>query len=321
MLQKLNKRLEKMMPMITPTSVVIGVLLSVYLKDYAYLVPWIFAFMTFVGSLGNSFKSFKDAIIHPIPILAALIILHVIMPLWALAVGHLTFSGDHFTITGMVLAMVIPTGITSFIWVSIYKGNTVLTLSIILIDTMLSPFIVPFTLSLIVGHAISMDTWAVMKGLLGMIVIPSLIGTLLNQITKGKILETIGKPLAPFQKIGVGLTVMLNAAVVAPQLKHVSLKLVGIVLVVFFIALSGYWISFFIGRMMKKDQGTIISLMFTGGMRNISAGAVIAVSYFPAAVAVPVVVGMLFQQVLASINGFILDQYYNRLAEKQRLTA
>ncbi|MNC65135.1 hypothetical protein D3C75_1153990 [compost metagenome] len=41
-------------------------------------------------------------------------------------------------------------------------------------------------------------------------------------------------------------------------------------------------------------------------MRNISAGAVLAVSYFPAPVAVPVVLGMVFQQLLASLAGFLL---------------
>lgn len=50
--------------------------------------------------------------------------------------------------------------------------------------------------------------------------------------------------------------------------------------------------------------------MFSGGMRNISAGAVLAVSYFPPAVAVPVVLGMLFQQTLASIYGFAINRYY-----------
>ncbi|MNG35685.1 hypothetical protein D3C84_1224860 [compost metagenome] len=42
-------------------------------------------------------------------------------------------------------------------------------------------------------------------------------------------------------------------------------------------------------------------------MRNISAGAVLAVSYFPAPVAVPVVLGMVFQQLLASLAGFLLS--------------
>ena len=87
--------------------------------------------------------------------------------MWAFGIGHLSFRGDAHTITGLVLGMIIPTGITSVIWVSIYKGNMAITLSIILIDTLLSPLIVPFTLSLFVGQKVEMDIISIMNGLCG----------------------------------------------------------------------------------------------------------------------------------------------------------
>ncbi|WP_190284828.1 bile acid:sodium symporter family protein [Bacillus sp. S3] len=320
-MQKLNKQLEKIMPFITPVSVVLGVLLSTYLKDFSYLIPWIFAFMTFAGSLSSNFKSLKEVMIHPFPILLAMMILHVLMPLWAWGVGHIAFSGDAYTITGLILGMVIPTGVTSFIWVSIYKGNIPLVLAVILIDTLLSPILVPLSLSLFVGQRVELDFISMMKGLLGMIVIPSLIGMLLNQATKGKINEQVGSRLAPISKICIGIVVMLNGSVVAPYLKHINLKLVGIALTVFLIALTGYLFSFLLGRLMKRDRDTVITLTFSGGMRNISAGAVLAVSFFPAAVAVPVVVGMLFQQILASTNGYFLDRFYHKKVHEQESVA
>lgn len=321
MLQRMNKQLEKIMPLITPTGVVLGVLLSAYLKDFSFLIPWIFAFMTFAGSLSSNFKSLKEALVHPFPIFIAMLILHVFMPIWAWGIGHVAFNGDMYTITGLVLAMVIPTGVTSFIWVSIYKGNLPMTLSIILIDTLLSPLIVPLTLELFIGQKVELDTIAIMKGLLSMIVIPSVLGMFLNEITKGKIEDQLGTKLAPFSKISLGFVVMLNGAIVAPYLRHIDLKLVSITLLVLFMALTGYLFSFLIGRLIKSDRDTVVSLTFTGGMRNISAGAVIAVSYFPAAVAVPVVVGMLFQQVLASVNGHFLNQYYHKKVKKQEPVA
>jgi bile acid:Na+ symporter, BASS family len=321
MLQKLNKRLERFMPLITPIGVLMGVVFSVQLKDLSYLIPWIFAFMTFAGSLGSNFRSLKEAIVHPFPIFMAMLILHVLMPIWAWGVGHVAFPGDVYTTTGLIVGMVIPTGVTSFMWVAIYKGNTPLVLAIILIDTLLSPIIVPYSLSLFIGEKIEMDFINIMKGLLGMVVIPSLIGMYLNQVTKGKIKDQLGTRLAPFSKISLGFVVMLNGAVVAPYLREVNLKLVSIIITVFFIALTGYLLSFLIGIYFKGGRDDVISLTFSGGMRNISAGAVIAVSYFPAAVAVPVVVGMLFQQILASLNGHFLNHYYNKKVEKQESVA
>jgi predicted Na+-dependent transporter len=321
MLKKLNSQLEKIMPLITPISVVAGVLLSGQIEEFSFLIPWIFAVMTFSGSLGSNFHSLKNIITHPLPIFIALAILHIIMPLWAWGIGHIAFSGDIYTITGLILGMAIPTGITSLIWVSIYKGNIPFTLSIILIDTLLSPILVPFTISLIVGEQIQMDIFSIMKGLLGMIVIPSLIGMSLNHWTRGKVKEVWSPRLAPFSKMGIGIVVMLNAAVVAPYLRDVSMKLVMVAVVVFFIAITGYLFTFILGRLFKRDRDTVMALTFTGGMRNISAGAVIATTYFSPQVAVPVVIGMLFQQVLASFSGHLANLYYTRQDKDKQLSA
>ncbi|RRN70853.1 hypothetical protein EI200_12525 [Peribacillus simplex] len=54
-------------------------------------------------------------------------------------------------------------------------------------------------------------------------------------------------------------------------------------------------------------------MTFTGGMRNISTRSVLATTYFlPAAVAVPALLGMLFQQMLASFFGFIMEKHFHR---------
>lgn len=312
MLQKLNKQLERMMPLLTPASVLIGVFLATILSPLDFLVPWIFAFMTFAGALSSNFKSLQKAIAHPAPVLITLFLLHFLMPALAWVVGHVTFPNDSLTITGFILAMVIPTGITSFIWVSMKQGNIGLTLSIILLDTMISPFVVPYSLSLFVGSSIEMDIWSIMKGLLFMIVLPSLFGMIINQWTKGKSKERLSPKLAPFSKLGLVAVVSINSAVVAPYLQNINPKLVFIAVVAFLISFLGYLLAWGLGRLFKFSRDTIVAMIFTGGMRNISAGAVIAITYFPSQVAIPVVIGMLFQQILASIYGHFVDKAYQR---------
>lgn len=313
MLSKLNYFLERMMPIITPTSVVIGVLFADHLKSFSFMVAWIFAFITFTGSLGSSFQSLKRVVLHPLPTIIVLLILHILMPIWAWLLGHLAFQGDPFTMTGLILAVVIPTGVTSLIWATIYKGNAVLALSIILIDTLLSPLVVPYSIALLGGGSVSMDVWPIMKGLFGMIVLPSILGMLLNQVTSGKVKTTLGKPLSPFSKLGVGLVVMINSANIAPYLVHVNPKLIFICMMILLISFSGYLLSWFIGTMLHFNKEDIVTITFTGGMRNISAGAVVAITYFPPAVAVPVILGMLFQQSLASFYGHFLERHYKKI--------
>jgi bile acid:Na+ symporter, BASS family len=310
MFNKINGILDRVIPLITPSSLIIGVVLGQRLTPYAFLVAWIFAFMTFTGSLNSSFRQIKSAILRPLPLLMTLIVLHVIMPLVAWLTGHLFFSSDPYVITGLILGLVIPAGITSFIWVSIYHGNIGLTLSVILIDSLLSPFIVPASMYFLVGAKVSMDVWAMVKGLLWMIVLPSVVGMALNQLTHGAIHSSLGKRLAPFSKLSIGLVVALNGAAVAPYLRNFNLHLAEITLVVLLLAILGYPFGLLIGKVFKWDNKTLISLTFNGGMRNISAGAVLAVTYFPSPVAIPVILGMLFQQLLASFYGSMLKRLF-----------
>lgn len=310
-----NRFIEKWMPFVTPCSLLLGVLLSVWLKPFSFAVPWIFAFMTFSGSLGSNFRDLKKVLQHPAPLLVCLLILHVWMPLIAWGAGSGLFRGDSYTITGLVLAFVIPTGIVSFMWVSLYQGNIALTLSIILLDTFLSPFVVPYTLHLIVGADVNIDTWGMMKGLLWMVVLPSIAGMILNQWTGGTIKKSLGPKLAPFSKLGLILVVAINASVVAPYFTHVSLKSFGIGLTVLAIAATGYVWGWLGARRMGCDRGIIVAMTFNSGMRNISAGAVLAATYFPAQVVFPVMVGTLFQQILASLYAHFLGKKYGREQE------
>ncbi|MCM3217218.1 bile acid:sodium symporter family protein [Niallia taxi] len=314
MLQSMNAFLGKWMPLLTPVSVVVGVLLSSFLNNFSFLVPWVFAAMTFTGSLNSNFKSMKHTIFHPLSLLLTLAVLHVITPVWAYAIGHLFFGNDPYTITGLTLATVIPTGITSVIWVSMYKGNVPLTLAIILADTLLSPFLVPLSMSIFVGEAVQLDVWGMMRGLLVMIVIPSIAGMAINQFySKEKALHW-NKTLAPFSKLGLAAVVAINSSVVAPYLRHIDLKFIYVGLTMFFVALSGYFFSWLLGVLTKRQKDETIAMIYTGGMRNISAGAVMAVSFFPPQVAVPVVIGMLFQQILAALYGQAIRLMYQKPA-------
>ncbi|MCM3538051.1 bile acid:sodium symporter family protein [Priestia endophytica] len=312
MLDRLNYYIGKWMPLITPLSVALGVLAYTNLHSLSFLVPWLFAFMTFVGSLKSNFKSLQNTVLHPFPLLLTLVVLHVITPLWAFTMGHLFFPNDPFTVTGMTLALVVPTGITSMIWVSMYKGNIPLTLSIILIDTLLSPFIVPFSMSMLAGETVEMQPLEMMKGLFFMVVLPSLLAMLVNQFSARARIEKMSRTLSPFSKLTLPAVIMINSSAIAPYLRHIDAKLLGILGTILFIVLAGYLFSWGLAALFKQTRENVVAIIYTGGMRNISAGTVIAVSFFPAQVAVPVVFCMLFQQVLAAFHGYLLTAFYNR---------
>jgi len=307
---KLNAVLEKLMPVITPFSLIMGVAFSSFFIKLQPLVPWLFALLTFSGSLGSGFKDIKNAAKNPLPFILSLSILHVLMPVIALGTGKVLFSGNPDIVTGMVLEFSVPAAVVSLIWVSIYKGNTALSLSILLIDTLLSPFITPLTIKLLLGSNVTIDSGDMIKDLIFMIAIPALLAASLNHFTKGMVKQTLSPRLAPVSKLCLMVVIMSNSSKAAPLFKSMTPKLFGVALTMLVLAALGLALGIIIARVLKLKHEDTVSLAYSAGLRNISAGAVIAAKYFSEAVIFPVMICTVFQQILASATGYALSRIF-----------
>ena len=305
-LTRINIILEKQMPLIAPFSLLLGVAFAPFFIHLQLFVPWLFALMTFSGSLGAGFRDMKKAIQSPVPLFCTLFLLHVWMPLTALAAGRLLFGSNPHLVTGMVLEFTIPTSVVCIIWVSIYRGNAALSLSVLLIDTLLSPILTPLSLKLYLGSSTAIAPLDMIRDLLLMVAFPTLLAMSLNQYTKGEIKNTLSPKLAPFSKISLMLVVIINSSKAAPLFKAVTLKLFAVAITMLILAASGFVFGITAAKILKQKQAETVSLAFGSGMRNISAGAVIAAQYFPAEVLFPVMICTVFQQILAALTGFIL---------------
>lgn len=295
------------MAVLTPLSLVLGVFLEDVGGYLLFLVPWLFAFMTFSSSLSMKLNDIKVFTKYHKTILISIAFLHILMPIWAYTLSTIIFD-DHLLTIGYVLSVAVPTGVTSVIWVNICKGHIPLSLSIVLIDTLLSPIIMPYLLHIIVGESIAIDTASIIIDLLWMIVLPSIAGIALNELSKGSIQNTIGKYLGPLSKISLFGVIMINSSAIAPYLKDINWELIGVIFLVLILSISGYIFAMLLGRFIWKDTSILTTFVFIGGMRNIAVGVIVATTYFPAKVAMPVVFGMLFQQVLASLFSKVIQK-------------
>jgi BASS family bile acid:Na+ symporter len=307
-LTKINRTLNKCMPIITPSCLVFGVLFPQITSHFLPYVVALFAFMTFQGSLGSSFHQFGKVFQNPLPLLVILAMLHLLMPCLARVLGGALFGFDSNLVAGIVLEYVIPTGIVSFMWVSIYGGSGALTLSVILVDTLLAPLLVPLSLKLLLGTSVQVDAVGMMKDMVLMVAIPAVAGMLVNQLSHGKANDTLKPALAPLGKVALILVVSGNSSRVAPFIRHLTPVLVGTAVLMLCLSASGYLWGWFAAKVLHQPKPTLVSMTYNSGMRNISAGAVLAGSYFPPEVMFPVMISTLFQQILAAIFGVLLQK-------------
>lgn len=264
--------------------------------------------MTFQSSLGSGFRDVSGAFRRPLPIAAAFVFLHVVMPVLAYGVGRLLFGAEPEIVTGMVLEFAIPTGIVTLIWVSIVGGNSAFSLSLVFLDTILAPFVVPTALAALAGAAIHIDaamTWRMMRGLAFMVAIPAFLAVSLNQLTRGRVKTTLMPRLSLLTKAGFVFVITMNSTGLHEYvIVHPSWTLAVIAAVMGALAVVGFVAGAVGARLIRADVPTSSSLILGIGMRNIASGATLAGAYFPGqAVILPVMIATLFQQVLAATVG------------------
>lgn len=160
MLDRFNKFIEKWMAFVTPLCLLVGVCFPDIAKHGLPYVTYVFAFMTFTGALKSRFRDVANVIRNPGSLITIMLMLHIAIPAAAYGMGHLLFPNNMNLITGMVLEFSIPTAVASMMWVSIFDGNSSLSLSLVVIDTVLAPFIIPFTLHFLIGSNVSIDVGA-----------------------------------------------------------------------------------------------------------------------------------------------------------------
>lgn len=261
----------------------------------------LFAFMTFSNSLGGGFRELGRVFLRPLPVVVTLVLLHVVIPLLTLGLGNLLFPDAPLFTIGLVLEYVIPTGVASLMWVGICGGNEPLCLSIVLLDTLAAPVVIPLSLKLLVGSVVEVDTWSMMGDMMIMVALPALAAMTVYQVTGGRAAVTLKPRLALFAKLALLIVITANATSCSSFLRSIDRPLVLVMATVFLLCLFGFLAGYWAAKLLGLDFPTRATMCLNTGLRNISAGSVLALQYFPAQVVFPVAFTPLFLQFTTSI--------------------
>ncbi|MBY4798130.1 bile acid:sodium symporter family protein [Collinsella sp. AGMB00827] len=314
---RFGKRMGELMPILVFGCVATGVLMPHVFSKLIPFVPGLFAFMTFQGSLSNTSHQLVETLRDPAELIVIVTISLVLMPTGASLLAKLFFANHPHLITGMVLAYCVPVGIVSFMWVDIFHGRTSLALAAVLASTLIAPFTIPFSLSLLLGEAVQIDALSMVGEMVPMIALPAIAGTLVNDLSRGWGHERLSPILGPASRIFMLLVICANSTSMSDYVVHMTWERVQVALFILSFSASGFFWGALAARIMGRSLPVLVTMSFDCGLRNISAGAVIAVSHFPGEAVFPVMCGTIFQQILASVAGRILQRLGNEERERQ----
>ena len=304
------------MSLLTPGALLLGFLCSDGLIGGVPLVPWLFAYITFTMGLGIRAREVGHAFARPMPMLAALAVAHILMPLAAWGAGSALFGAESPYVVGFVLLMLIPLGISSLMWVGVSGGLPALITALVTVSSLLSPLIVPFGLDLMFGAAIDMDTRGIMLDLLLIVVLPTAAGIALNEATRGRVNAILQPGAGFFSKLAFLAVIVLNAAAIGPHVHALGGAIPAMVPAVVVLVAFGYAAGCAAAIPWRKAEMTA-TLAYGCGIRNISLGIVIGLGYFSPEAAVPVVLSILIQQPGAAAFNGLMRKIRARAAGRQ----
>lgn len=297
-----NEWLGKNMFIVVLAGLFIG--FSVRIDDSPLLraiVVALFAYMTFVTALDTSLKDFTKVLLKPWISLWVLILVHLVTPFTAWLAGLIFYPNDPYIRLGYLIGASIPIGVTSVIWTALVRGNMPVSLVAVTLDTLIVPIVMPLFLSIVIGQSIQLDYLKMVEDLMLMVTLPSITGMLLHDLTGGRISSFSKSFGGATSKLGLLVVIAINAAVVVPQITFTT-TIIKALLVTLFIVSSGYFVGY-LGSFILKDRTheMTLTLMFNVGIRNNACGLVIALTYFPPVVAIPMTLSILYQQPLATV--------------------
>ncbi|MGG1877211.1 bile acid:sodium symporter family protein [Paenibacillus cisolokensis] len=294
---------EKYTFILIPGSLVLGWLLSDHLIAYVGWIPYLFGYITLVMALGCGVRHLRDVMKRPFAVILTLLIAHAAAPLFAYGLGAAVFGPQSDYTIGLLLFAIIPLGISSVMWVGTSGGSVPFILALVVLDTMLSPIVVPTLMGAFFSNAaMDWDAKGMMVDLLKMVVLPTLVGVLLYECSKGKIKAWSAPVAQPISKVFFMLVVLLNAASIAPHAAGMKQEMMIVIPAVILLIMICYALGYFGAYAVRKPSRELqITVTYASGMRNISLGMVLATAYFSPQASIPVVLGIMFQQPAATL--------------------
>lgn len=308
-LNRLNGWMSHHMPLLILCALGLGLLFPDQLGTLCPYITAMMVFQTFANTLGAGFRDLARVLLHPGPVLLTMAALHMIMPLIALGLGTLCFPDQPLYVLSMVLEESSPAAVSSLLWMVIGGGNVELCLSVVLLDSLLSPVIMPLTLRLLCGSVVALDTAGMIEDLLIMVVLPAAVAMLLHQFAGKAVCTRLKERLGLLPKVLLLVIISANMTRCVPFLRHLDGTLLLLTVLTLVMRVLGLVTGWILGRLCRFPYETGLTVTVNSSMRNNAVAGTLAAQYFPAEVVFSPSISPMFSQICVSLAVRLLQRH------------
>ncbi len=277
---------------------------SVEKSTVANSVSYLLMLTLFAMGVQITSADWSGIIEHPKIVSVAVITRWVCMPLVAYFLAHailLRFFPQPTATTlavGLVILGTTPTGAASNTLTMISRGDLALSVSVTTVNTMLAPFLQPLLIKLFVGKVTHVETWAIFKDLIEIILVPVVVGTIVGSRIP-KLVKKLKPLLLAISVVCLGLIIMTNIAKGTSTLLK-QLWIIPLLAVVCLIqGLAGLSLGYTVPKFFGFTRKQRVAACFEVGVENASLSMVLAMNHFSPLAAIPAVLYSKLQHMLA----------------------
>ena len=251
---------------------ILGVFYPEIFTTFKAITPYLLGFVMFGMGLGLSFHDFFNVVTNPKTVIFGILMQFVMMPLIAVILTQAIHIQPEFAV-GM------------------------LSVSITICTTLLSPIVTPAIFYLIAHNSIEINFWAIVLDILKMVVAPVFIGVLINAL-----LNTVAKKIFVFMPFISSVTIMAIVAIVcALSAEKIGSSSILLFVIVCMHNILGIVVTYIISRLCKFNKQDSRTLAIEVGTQNSGLGIILSLQHLTAFAAVVGAIFSVVQNIIGSI--------------------
>jgi len=266
-------------------------------------VSYLIVVMTGALALTCTRKELYEVFRVPFSLILGLVLMFGVIPLLSYALSLSLFSINLDAAAGLILVASTPSPWAVGIWTGQAGGDVTLALSLLASSMVLSVFVIPLLMTVLVGTYVKLDVLRMLTDLVLMIILPIVFVACVKSRLKANLprFNPVFFSVSSVAAMFIGLIV---GATVFPLLwrREAAAFLPMLTLVTVIQCLLSFSMSYFVSRtVFKRSLEHSIALTYSAGSRNNSLAMAIALTYFSAIAALPSIVYLISQVIVSSI--------------------
>lgn len=293
-----------------PVWIIVFAIVAYFIPDpFQILMDWtsfMLALILFFMGLTLPLSSFRYVFTQPKLVFFGVIFKWTVTVAISVGLGFYFLSDFPDLLTGFILSGSVPSATAASLYTFIANGTVLLSVTMSVVDTFISPIVTPLLLEVTVGHLIPIEYMPLIVNMLLIVALPIAIG-LIVQIKWGKFVSVIRPSVRILSSITLILIVLSVVSGSQKLLEENISTLPLLVIITILQILVPMFFAYQIARRLHFREQDARAILYEAGLCNTALAAILAIDHINYFAAVPAVINTVLNLSLGALIAMVFS--------------